>query len=73
MPLKIDKKIAIDTKMARWEWILLRVIADHGHTISLMEAALIAESMPEKYDYDKWCKENEQAYMDSILYTEKGR
>jgi len=53
----ITKRLCIDMTMNRFIWILNRVIEDHGHTISLMEAALIAESMPDRYDYDAYITE----------------
>ena len=57
-PFGPGKQFYIDKKMEQFKWVLLQVIKDHGHTISLLEAALIAESMPDRYDY--------RAYLESI-------
>ena len=59
---RISKSIATENKMAEFSWLLTKVIADHGHTITLLEAALIAESMPERYDYRAFRKQQDAEF-----------
>ena len=59
-----NKSLYIKSRLDRFKWVLTEVIKDHGHTISLLEAALIAESIPDRYDYD--------AYLVSIYQLQFG-
>lgn len=42
-------------KMEEWKWQLTKVMKEHGHTISLLQAALIIDSLPHEYDYNEYC------------------
>ena len=63
---RVSKQVCVYNKMQRFKWVLEKVIEDHGHTITLIEAALLAETYPERYDYDAYVKQTEKAEFDDF-------
>lgn len=51
----LSKEYCEQIKMEEWKWQLKKVMEGHGHTISLLQAALIIDSLPHEYDYNKYC------------------
>ena len=74
---RATKENCIQRKMEKFDWILRRVIEDHGHTISLLEAALIATAMEERYDYETYIKLTQDNLLAdiqvSLRYDKDGR
>jgi hypothetical protein len=53
---KLSKSYCERNKLDKWKWQLKKIMAEHGHTISLLQAALIIDSMPHNYNYEDYSR-----------------